>query len=67
MKERFLKFVQTRNGEPIQVLYDGHRSHIGIDLIEWARENKILFVLPPHCSHILQPIEIGCFGPLQVV
>ena len=68
MKEHFLKFVQGRNGEPILVLYDGHRSHIGIDLIEWARENNIiLFVLPPHCSHILQPMDIGCFGPLQVV
>ena len=68
MKDHFLKYVQGRNGEPILVLYDGHRSHIALDLIEWARDNNIiLFVLPPHCSHILQPMDIGCFGPLQII
>ena len=25
----------------------------------------ILFVLPAHTSHILQPLDIGCFGPLK--
>ena len=50
------------------VLYDRHKSHISLDLTDWARENNIiLFVLPPHCSHILQPKDIGCFGPLQVI
>ena len=23
-------------------------------------------VLPPHTSHILQPMDVGCFGPLQI-
>ena len=68
MKDHFLKYVQGRNGEPMLVLYDGHRSHIALDLIVWARDNNIiLFVLPPHCSHILQPMDKGCFGPLQII
>ena len=68
MKEHFLKFVQGRDTGTILVLYDGHRSHIGLDLIDWARDNNIvLFVLPPHCSHVLQPMDIGCFGPLQLI
>ena len=25
----------------------------------------MLFVLPPHCSHILQPLDIGCFSPMK--
>lgn len=66
MKDHFLN-VQGRDGDPILVLYDGHRIHIALDLIEWARDNNIiLFVLPPHCSHILQPMDRGCFGLLQI-
>lgn len=35
-------------------------------VIEWAKEQNIeLFVLPAHTSHILQPVHVGCFGPLQ--
>ena len=68
MKDYFLKYVQGREAQYILVLYDGHKSHISRDLIDWARENNIiLFVLPPHCSHILQPMDVGCFGPLQVI
>lgn len=68
MKDHFSKYVQGRDGDTLLVLYDGHRSHISLDLIEWARDNNmVLFVLPPHCSHILQPMDIGCFGPLQLI
>ena len=66
MKEHFLKIVQGRDNRPILVLCDSHRSHIGLDLIDW--DNHIVrFVLPPHCSHVLQPIDIGCVGPLQLI
>ena len=64
MKEHILKNVQDRERQTILVLYDGHKSHISLDLIDWARENNtILFVLPPHCSHILLPLDIACFWP----
>ena len=68
MKRHFLKYCQGRNvDDTMLVLYDGHRSHVSLGLIEWAKQNNIvLFVLPPHTSHILQPMDIGCFGPLQV-
>ena len=64
----FIKCVQGRDkSDPILVLYDGHRSHISIDLIEWAQsQNIVVFVLPPHTSHVLQPMDVGCFGHLQV-
>ena len=46
------------------ILYDGHKSHVSLSLIQWPRErNIILFVLPAHTSHILQPMDVGCFGP----
>ncbi|KAJ8318868.1 hypothetical protein KUTeg_003959, partial [Tegillarca granosa] len=34
---------------------------------EWARsQHYILFVLPPHCSHLLQPLDVSCFGPFEI-
>ncbi|KAJ8300379.1 hypothetical protein KUTeg_021898 [Tegillarca granosa] len=61
VKNHFLKFVQgTDSSQPILLLYDGHTSHVSLHLIEWAKsENIILFVLPPHTSHLLQPMDVG--------
>ena len=66
-KSHFFKYVQERDPDQhVLLLYDGHRSHISLSLIEWAKQNKmILFVLPPNTSHILQPIDVGCFGPFE--
>ena len=51
---------------PVQVLYDGHKSHVSLGLIDWAKENHIiLFVLPAHCSHLLQPMNVSCYGPFE--
>jgi len=49
---------------PILLIYDGHGSHNTTPLIELAREhNIILFCLPPHTTHKLQPLDVGVFGP----
>ena len=49
---------------PILLIYDGHGSHNTTALIELAHEhNIILFCLPPHTTHKLQPLDIGVFGP----
>lgn len=69
IKRHLPQFLQGRqdNTQHTLVLYDGHASHISLSLIEWARENKIiLFVLPPHTTHVLQPLDVGCFGPFEV-
>lgn len=69
VKSHFFKYVQGRDPDQhVLLMYDGHRSHISLSLIEWAKQNKIiLFVLPPHTSHILQPMDVGCFGPFEVL
>ena len=47
-------------------MFDGHKSHISVDLITWAQSyNIIMYVLPAHTSHILQPLDVGCYGPFQ--
>ncbi len=52
---------------PIILTFDGHKSHISIDLIELALANSIrLNLLPPHSSHEFQPLDVGVFGPAKV-
>ena len=67
LTNHFPKYAQGRS-KPIIVLYDGHRSHISLPLIDWARNHNIhLFILPAHTSHVLQHLDIGCFGPFERV
>lgn len=51
---------------PILLLMDGHSSHYSPDVIRAAAEEKIiLFTLPPHTTHIAQPLDRGPFSPLK--
>lgn len=63
----FIPQAKARSfGEPILLLYDGHGSHLSEEMINLAEEhNIILFRLPPHTTHKLQPLDVGIFGPIQ--
>ena len=67
MQHHLTKFLPQRDSEQhLLIILDGHKSHISLDLVEWAKQqNIILFILPAHCSHILQPLDVGCYGPFQ--
>ena len=40
-------FASTQKNSYVLILYDGHKSHGVLPLIEWAKHNYIiLFVLP---------------------
>jgi len=67
---RFLKLFLpavshlTKTG-PV-LLFDGHYSHISLELIRAARQNNVhLLCLPPNTTHILQPLDVGVFSPLK--
>jgi hypothetical protein len=48
------------------LVLDGHGSHMTANVIAFCMENEIdLLVLPPHCSHILQPLDVSIFAPLK--
>lgn len=45
---------------------DGHASHVTWEFFDYCLKHKIIpFCLPPHSTHLLQPLDIGLFGPLQ--
>ena len=61
----FLRYAPSVR--PLLLLMDGHSSHYCPDTIRLAaRERVILFTLPPNTTHILQPLDRGCFGPLKM-
>ena len=50
------------------LILDGHASHITTKVIEFGLANKIVILcLPPHITHILQPLDVGFFAPLASV
>ena len=48
------------------LIFDGHASHETKELMwECYKNNVHLIYLPPYTSHVLQPLDISCFGPLK--
>jgi hypothetical protein len=48
------------------LIMDGHSSHISIDFLEYAVQNRIAVVkFPSHSTHSLQPLDVGIFSPLS--
>ncbi|XP_072400768.1 uncharacterized protein [Diabrotica undecimpunctata] len=52
---------------PILIIYDGHSTHMNIETLEAAmREHIIILKLPPHSSHLLQPLDLAIFKSFKV-
>ncbi|KAF9728330.1 transposase [Paraphaeosphaeria minitans] len=48
------------------LLIDGHGSHLTAELANFCESHYIqLYALPPHTTHLLQPLDVGCFQPLK--
>jgi hypothetical protein len=48
------------------LILDGHESHLNQDFKDYCLKHKILTLcMPPHSSHILQPLDVVCFSPLK--
>ena len=51
---------------PKLLVLDGHVSHITLDVINAATANNItILCLPPHSTHILQPLDVAVFKPVK--
>ena len=48
------------------LILDGHGSHATPEFDLFCSENNIITdCLPPHTSHILQPLDVACLGLLK--
>ena len=47
------------------LVLDGHSSHTSLDFIQYCEDHNIIALcLPPHSTHLLQPLDIGISSPL---
>ena len=53
--------------EPYRLLIvDGHSSHIHPKVVDYTLDHNIhMLFLPSHSTHIMQPLDVGLFVPLQ--
>ena len=55
----FIAHTMPSENHPLLVVFDGHRSHISLEVVELAKQHHItLLTLPPHTSHRLQPLDV---------
>lgn len=71
-KEVFRKYFQDiflpniLEQRPVLLLYDGHSTHIDVDIILQDIEHEVIILkLPPHSSHLLQPLDLCVFKGLK--
>ena len=64
-RQHFL--VYAPKARPLLLLMDGHSAHYCPQVIRAAAKEKIiLFTLPSNTTHLTQPLDKGCFGPLKM-
>jgi hypothetical protein len=67
--QRFERLTREgRKGVWRMLIMDGHGSHLKLPFMEYATDHQILLAcLPPHSTHILQPLDVAIFGPVKKV
>ena len=65
--QHFEKHTKARSSGAYRLLVmDGHESHHSTEFELFCKDHNIITLcMPPHSSHILQPLDVGCFGPLK--
>jgi hypothetical protein len=65
--QHFHRHTESRSSGAYRLLIlDGHSSHATPEFDQFCTENKIITLcMPPHTSHLLQPLDVGCFSPLK--
>jgi len=69
MLKHFDNITKGRLVSPEQyrfLILDGCEIHIHIDFVEYCISHRIVaYCLPSHTTHLLQPLDIAIFSPLQ--
>jgi hypothetical protein len=58
--------LQLKKGAYRLLILDGHGSHISAEFEAYCKFHNIVTInLPPHSSHLLQPLDVECFSVLK--
>jgi len=65
--QHFEKHTRSKTiGSKRLLILDNHKSRISLEFRSFCEENNIILLwMPPHSSHLLQPLDVGCFSPLK--
>ncbi len=63
----FEKHTKDRTGGVYRLLIlDGHGSHVTPEFDLFCKDHNIITLcMPPHSSHLLQPLNVNCFVVLK--
>jgi hypothetical protein len=67
LQKLFILFTNSRvRGRYRLLILDGHGSHLTPQFDRICAENNIIpLCMPAHSSHLLQPLDVGCFAVLK--
>jgi len=67
VRQAFDASTREKANEQYRLLIcDGHDSHISASFMRFCIDNNIiLFLLPSHSSHLLQPLDVEVFGSVK--
>ena len=64
--KHFVDNMTVSKDQPGVLIMVNHNSHITLEGVELAKNHGLdLLTLPPHCSHKLQPLDVGVFGAFK--
>ncbi|KZT62460.1 CENP-B protein [Calocera cornea HHB12733] len=65
--QHFDRHTRTRQqGQWRMLVLDRHDSHVNTQFNKYCKEHSIVPIcLPPHSSHLTQPLDVGLFSPLK--
>jgi hypothetical protein len=65
--KHFNRYTESRTvGAYRLLIMDGHDSHNTTEFLDFCKDHKIITLcMPPHSSHLLQPLDVGCFALLK--
>jgi len=67
----FIKFFDQATQDvaaegPRLLQLDGHGSHMTLEFLLYAKDHHIIVLgYPPHCTHLLQGLDVVIFSPLK--
>lgn len=65
LKEIFIPEC-NKSFTPTLLVVDGHKTHCTLEFMwECHQNNIIVLYLPPHSSHVTQPLDLSCFSGVK--